>query len=393
MDQILKSMRVKLAKSLRAGVALMGIAALSACDLPAGALGGGPSSGGPVQVALLLPYGSASTGDEGLARSIENAARLALADLGDTRVQMTVYNTGGLASVAASAADQAAADGAQIILGPLRSDAANAAAIAVRDDGINVLSFSNNASIAGGNLFILGNTFENIAGRLLRYAGTQGRSRAVVVYPNTAVGQIARNSITKAAAGSNVAIVGQETFDFTQAGIVNAIPSIASTVRSSGATALMLTSDSTGALPLLAELLPEQGVDPANIKYMGITRWDIPTQTLKLPGLQGGWFALPDTGLTARFNNRYAAAHGGGAPHPLAGLGYDGIAAIGALAAKNRNMSAASLTQGSGFAGVNGVFRFKSDGTNERALAVAQALGGSVRVVDPAPKSFGRGGS
>lgn len=382
-------------KGARAVLALAAAAALSACDVDlnslGGGAGGGKSDGGAVEVALLVPYGSASAGDQGLARALENAARLAATDLGAGKVNITVYNTAGQAGTAASAASQAVAAGADVILGPLRSDAANAAAVAVSGSKVNLISFSNNTSVAGGNLFVIGNTFDNIASRLMSYAGKQGRNRVVVVYPRTPVGQIARSSVVKASAGTNVQIVGDGSFEFSQEGIVNAIPTIAQTIKSTGATAVMLTSDSTGALPLLAQLLPEKGVSPSVTKYMGLTRWDVPQQTLSLPGLQGGWFTLADPGPVGQFNNRYRAAYGA-APHPLAGLAYDGIAAIGALQAKKLNMSKGNLTQSSGFKGVNGVFRFKADGTVQRALAVAQVSNNQVQIIDPAPKSFGFGG-
>jgi ABC-type branched-subunit amino acid transport system substrate-binding protein len=379
-------------KGARLIAALGTAAALAACDVTLPTVTGPAQSGGggDVTVALLVPYGSATPGDQGLARSLENAARLAAADLGGS-VTVKVYATAGRASTAAQVADQAIAEGADVIVGPLRSDAANAAAVAARDDGINVLAFSNNTSIAGGNLFVLGNTFDNIAGRLMRYAGSQGRSRVVVVYPQTPVGQIARGAIVRAASGTNVQIVGDGSFEFSQEGIAAAGPQIAATVRASGANAIMLTDDSAGALPLLAELLPTSGVSPEVVKYMGLTRWDVPPQTLALSGLQGGWFALPDPALAARFRARYQSAHGN-SPHPLAALAYDGVAAVGALAAKNQAMTAGNLTQTAGFAGVNGVFRLKSNGTIERALAVAQVTNSQVRIVDPAPKSFGRGG-
>ena len=327
-----------------------------------------------------------------MARSLENAARLAAADLGGQTVEITVYPTAGLASQAAAATDKAIADGAQIILGPLRSDASNASAVAARDDGVNVLSFSNNAAIAGGNLYVLGNTFDNISNRLMRYAAATGRNRLVVVHPNNTVGEIAKASITRAASRSNVSLVGDGSFEFTNEGIVAAIPKIANSVNSTGATGLMLTSDSAGALPLLAQLLPEQGVSPDVTKFMGLARWDVPPQNLNLPGLQGGWFALPDPSLTAQFNGRYQSRYGN-APHPLAGLAYDGIAAIGALANDERALSAGNLTQRSGFAGVNGVFRFTPGGTIERALAVAQVTNSQVQIIDPAPRTFGAGGS
>lgn len=381
-------------KGLRTIIGILGLAGIAACDVnitPIGGPNGEKSDGSVTEVALLLPYGSPNPGDESLARGLENAARLAAADLGSGSVNITVYRTGGSASTAGSVASQAAAAGADVILGPLRSDAANAAAVAVSNAGINVLSFSNNSSIAGGNLFILGNTFDNIATRLMSYAAAQGRNRVVVVYPNTPVGQIARGAIVRATSGSSAQVVGDGSFEFSQEGIVAAAPRIAQTINSSGANAIMITSDSTGALPLLAQLLPEQGVSPSVTKYIGLTRWDIPAQTLTLPGVQGGWFALPDPGLSAQFSNRYQGAYGS-SPHPLAGLAYDGIAAIGALGAQKLSPTKGNLTQSSGFKGVNGVFRFLANGGNQRALAVAQVSNSTVQIIDPAPKSFRRGG-
>ena len=81
-------------------------------------------------------------------------------------------------------------------------------------------------------------------------------------------------------------------------------------------------------------------------------------------------------------------------PPPIAGLAYDGIAAVGALVAQGKSnaLTAESLTQGQGFAGVYGPFRFFRNGTNERGLAVAQIQNNQVIVIDPAPRSFGGAG-
>ena len=65
---------------------------------------------------------------------------------------------------------------------------------------------------------------------------------------------------------------------------------------------------------------------------------------------------------------------------------------LGALSAKKLAMTKGNLTQSSGFKGVNGVFRFKADGTNQRAMAIAQVTNNQVQIIDPAPKSFGFGG-
>ena len=48
---------------------------------------------------------------------------------------------------------------------------------------------------------------------------------------------------------------------------------------------------------------------------------------------------------------------------------------------------------GSGFVGVNGVFRLLPDGTNQRGLAVATIRDNAVVILDPAPRSFAGSGS
>ena len=81
----------------------------------------------------------------------------------------------------------------------------------------------------------------------------------------------------------------------------------------------------------------------------------------------------------------------GADPHPLAGLAFDGIAAVGALARSGRSnaLTGASLTQGAGFRGASGIFRLRRDGTNERGLAIATIRDKSVVVLEGAPQAFG----
>jgi hypothetical protein len=186
--------------------------------------------------------------------------------------------------------------------------------------------------------------------------------------------------------------VASVPYGLSQSGVINAIPEVRSAVRSAGANAVFYTSSYSGALPLFAQLLPEAGIRPGDVQFLGLARWDVPAEALTLPGLQGGWFALPDQGLAAQFDGRFQSAYGR-APHPLAGLSYDGISAIGAIVRDTGTISQSTLTQSSGFAGVNGVFRLRADGTNERALAIAQVVDGQVQVISPAPRRFGTAGS
>ncbi|MFY0680933.1 MAG: penicillin-binding protein activator [Thalassovita sp.] len=379
----------------KARKAIAQIAGLSALALVAACqtvtVGGGPSinTSAPVPVALLVPRGGGNAGDDLLAQSLENAARLAIADLEGVNIDLRVYDTAGDPGTAQAQAVSAVGDGAKIILGPVYAASANAVAVAVAPRGVNVLSFSNNSTIAGGNLFILGPTFHNTADRLISYAAATGKGRIAIAHDNGIAGQLggeaARAAIRKNVGASETAVV---SYDLSQQGVITAIPDIRSAVGS-GADSVFLTGQTEDVIPLMTQLLSEAGVNPAETQYIGLTRWDIPPQTLELPGVQGGWFAMPDPVLTQRFSSRYSAAYGT-SPHPIGGLSYDGIAAIGALVkAGNRDaLTAGALTQGAGFQGVGGIFRLLSNGTNERGLAVAQVQEKRVVVIDAAPRSF-----
>ncbi|WP_116134930.1 ABC transporter substrate-binding protein [Tropicimonas sp. IMCC34043] len=372
-------------------LAVIGLLTLAACDgLPTGG-SGGPSidPGAAVPVALLIP-GGGTQGDAIVSRNLENAARLAIGDLNGVQIDLRVYQTGGNGGGASAAATRAAEEGAKIILGPLYSEAANAAGLAVAKKGINVLSFSNNSSIAGGNVFVLGSTFENTADRLVRYAAARGRGDIFIVNARTTSDEIGRNAITKAISGSRARLAGTGSFEMSQQGISAAVPQIAQQIQASGANSVFFTSGNADAIPYLAQFLPENGVSSATQQFIGLQRLDIPPEALSQPGLQGAWLALPSPSLTANFNARYAAAFGS-QPHPLAGLSYDGIAAIGALvgSGKSNALTRNALTQSSGFVGVNGIFRLMPDGTNQRGLAVAEIKNNQVIIIDPAPKSFG----
>ncbi|MEO0916256.1 MAG: penicillin-binding protein activator [Pseudomonadota bacterium] len=369
-----------------AALATLGVAG---CDvsLPGG---GGPliNTNRSVPVALLVPKSSQTAGN--LARSLENAAWLAVNDLGDVEVDLRVYDTFGTQDGAVRAASQALSDGARIFVGPLFAANASAVGQIAARRGVNVLSFSNNPAVAGGNVFLLGNTFQSSADRLARFAVNRGQGNIFIIHADDPAERLGADAIGRATQQNGGRIAGVASFPLSQQGVVNAIPDISREFRESGAQSVFVTSGNSGALPFLAELLPENGMTSEDAQFIGLQRLDVPSSALSLKGLQGAWFATPSPALVQQFNNRYAAAYGE-QPTAVAGLAYDGIAAIGALVAQgNANaLTTNALTQGAGFAGVNGPFRFLPNGTNERGLAVAQIQNNQVIVIDPAPRSFG----
>ena len=83
--------------------------ALAACEPVAmtnmnGSKGPKVDSSKPIPVALLIPRGG-SAADNLLAQELENAARLAIRDLGGVQIDLRVYGTGGNAGTAGTAAE------------------------------------------------------------------------------------------------------------------------------------------------------------------------------------------------------------------------------------------------------------------------------------------------
>ena len=375
--------------------ALLSLAWLAACEttLQEGTdVGPTVDPSQPVQVALLVPGGTSAGSDAFLAQNFENAARMAIADLNGAQIDLRVYNTGSDPAQAATVARMAVDDGAQIILGPLFAEAANAAGVAVAGSNVNVLAFSNNTSIAGGNVFILGQTFDNTARRLVQYASRQGVNRFMIAHGQDIGGEMGRDAIARAVSQNGSQVVATESYPLSQAGIFSSTRRLVGAADSNGAQAIFTTAGANADLPIIATGLPEVGLDIAETRLVGLTRWDTVPQLFSLPGVQGGLFAMPDQGPATLFQNRYAATYGS-QPHPLAGLAYDGIAAIGALMATGDGaLTRSALTTPQGFRGTSGVFRLLPNGQNERGLAVATIQQNQVVILEQAPRTFGAAG-
>ncbi len=353
----------------------------------------------PVVVALMVPLASGNSVTEQLAQNMVNAANMAVRDLSGSNIDLRVYETGGNAEMAVAAANRAVEDGAQIMVGPLYSASTAAIAPIAAQAGINILSFSNTTSVAGGNVFIMGVTFDTVADRLVGEAVREGKTNIAIVYQEGVSGESGKGSIERAIArnGGNLTTAVSYPLALTEMGEVAA--GIADTLRASNANAVFFTDSPLRGLGFItASLASNRFRTKRDAQFMGLSRWDSSNEVLVTPSLQGGWFAVPDPSLTLQFETRYQLAYGIEA-HQLSGLAYDGIAAVGAMISAARAsgerdaFSATRLTDPAGFAGVTGIFRFRADGTNERGLAIMKVEDGVATMISPAPRSFGGTGS
>lgn len=346
----------------------------------------------PVRVALLVPLGSADADQNRVAQSLVNAARLAQSDLSGAAIDLRVYETGGVPERARAAAERAVADGAKIVLGPLFGANARVVGPVAAAAGLTVLTFSTTPSVAGDNVFLLGQTADTEADRILSYAASQGIGSLGVFFPRTPSGQVAMQALRKAAATHGMTILTATDYPRSFQGIQERAQDYAA---DHAAEAVVIPEGGQG-LVSAGAFLNYHNVSPTRTRYLGLGQWNGPG-TVKEAALRGGWFVAPDPAPFAAFAARYRAAYGT-EPTPISGLAYDGVAAIGALLRDARvagdadPFSVDNLTNPEGFAGVNGVFRLRRDGMIDRALAVMEVTEDGFSVRDPAPRSFVRPG-
>ncbi|BCX19742.1 MAG: hypothetical protein KatS3mg117_3424 [Geminicoccaceae bacterium] len=345
-----------------------------------------PAPPGPLVAGLLLPL---SGKDAALGRDLLDAAQLALFDRPNADLVLLPRDAGSTPEAARGAAREALEAGAELLLGPLLSGAAAAVAPVARERGRVVLSFSNDASIASGDLFVLGWRPEEQVERILRHALDQGWRRLGLLAPADGYGRRAVEAWQRFLGGLGepaVDAVGTYPASGDATAAVRAFLDRHGGGGSNGAPGLdaILIADGGVRLRQIAALLAFYDVDPAVTRLLGTRLWVDDPGVLRDPALRGARIAAPDPTAEAAFRRRFAAIYGR-EPLPLAALGHDAVVAAAAASAGSPRPDLAALLDPRGHDGAVGPFRLRPDGLAEHALAILELGDSGLRLVEPAP--------
>lgn len=375
-----------IASGLKRILALAMLVLLAACAaIPRGGEGPPPVVSpdpldGMHRVALLLPL-TGPDGDVGL--SLANATALALTDTKSTNIQLTTYDTN-LGVTAAT--NRAVADGNKVILGPLRGDQVLEVANIARPKNIPILSFSNDIGVAGRNVFLLGHLPNQSIDRAVRYARMKGFSRFGALVPKSTYGQRAYATLTQSVRAAGGTLVGVEEVE----GGAASVDAATKRLSALGAMDVVLVADSGRAALVTVPALRRNGL--RNAKVLGTDLWNIDGSLASNSTMYGAWFASVSDTLYNQYAAKYRTRFGR-APLRLSSLGYDSILLMARVARNWRPGTAfpvSQLTDPQGFIGVDGAFRFMSNGLTERMLEVQEIHAGKFVTIDPAPTAFAK---
>jgi len=343
-----------------------------------------------VKIALLLPLTGAS---KDLGRSMQDAAQLALVNSNVPLVELLPIDTEASQGGGSEAAKSAVAQGAKVIVGPIFSAATSTAIPVAHNAHIALVSFSNNTALKREGVYLIGFMPDQQIKRVARYALTQGKTDFYVLAPATTYGKTAVAALGDALQGSEGSIQKTEYYpEQGDEGAKLAIKSISDAIKNAlntqgkiESTALLIPEGGEKLNKIISNLALS-GVDLSRVKLLGSGQWD-DDSTKKNPLLQGGWFAGASPEQHKLFEQQFYDQFGY-KPQRISSLAYDAVALLVALYSQQQDFSKTSLTHSQGFSGVDGIFRFRSDGLSERGLSVLQINNGDVQVQDPAPSAF-----
>ena len=337
---------------------------------------------GQVKVGLVLPL--SASGNAGVAaQSMKSAAEMALTEFLNPNIQLLIKDDAGSPQGAQQGAQQGLDEGAEIILGPLFAASVPATAQVARGRGISVIAFSTDSSVAGRGVYLLSFLPESDVNRIVEYAASTGKRSFAAMLPENAYGNVVEAAFKQAVPKRGGRIVAFEKYGADRATAAGKV------AQALGQADALLLADDGDSLVTVADALTAAGANLKSVQLLGTGLWDNP-RVFASAKLQGGLFAAPDPSGFRSFSNRYRAKFGN-EPVRTATLAYDAVALAAALARTQGRQRFTSdvLLNPSGFAGIDGLFRFRADGTNERGLAVMRVATGGSQPVAGSPKSFG----
>jgi ABC-type branched-subunit amino acid transport system substrate-binding protein len=337
---------------------------------------------GPARVALIVPLTQAS-GPSVVGTSLRNAAELAYLEAGGNDVTMLIKDDRSNPDGARTAAEAAVSQGAELVIGPLFASSVREVGKVARAAGKPVIAFSTDTSTAGQGLFLLSFLIESYVDRIVDFAASKGKKSIAALIPENDYGRVAETEFQQAAARDNIRVMSIEHYQpRTMTEAVQKIAALHDQIDS------LFIPEQADAMQSMSQALAAAGINAKQVQILGTGLWN-DARVLRLPALQGAWFAAPENGGFNAFAERYRAKFHSD-PTRIATLAYDAVSLAAALAHTqgSQRYSQNILTNRSGFNGADGVFRFRPDGTNERGLSVLQIDNGTAVPLSQAPHSF-----
>ena len=401
---------------------------------------------GILRIAVILPTQKQNAV---VAEDLKNASTMALFDAKSNNTILQFYNTDGTYDSAKEKTKKAINEGADVIVGPLFADEVNGAS---RSSGsVPIISFTTDANVLDNTVFSIGFLMEQQIKRIVEYAIQNGKTKFGIIVSDSESGDFARKNFKKYVSMYNGDVVKEVTYADKKTGLMNAVKELSdfenrvneyndykksakerfdylvqlrdenpeeyvtafddtqylstddevsflektleelehkTTISDPEYESIFIFGDDINDVLMIGSSLMYYDIHPDRIKYLGTSQLENP-KIYNERAFRGAWYPSVSTKYTGKFDEAYKK-YFKRKPIKIASLAYDAVSLINSLA-NDGEIDRKDLLNPNGWTGINGIFRFKSNGSSERNMDIKEVIGGSTvktKVISPAPINF-----
>ena len=353
-----------------------------------------------LKVGIMLPL----TGKHyQIGKSLLNASQLALNKTQNKNIKFYVRDVGSENNLTRSFYDLLN-EKVNIILGPIFTENIMKIRPLMKNENIQIITFSNNSLVAQNNLYVFGLTLEDEVESILSYALKKGHKKFAAILPNNEYGKSIKNEIIKFHSKNPSELIRSIMYETDSPDFYEIAKNISNyeqrkinlnlkikelenqntdksikelrrikkldTYGDLEFDSLFIGVENFQQLSMISSILPYYDVDPKRIQYLGNSIWN-KNAVIKEPGLNNSLFTSYNRESALDFEEEYIEYFNQD-PHPIASLAYDAVGLIVNLHNKKIPTTPQILTNKQGFIGINGHFKFNTDGSIDRTPAIYQ---------------------
>ncbi len=337
---------------------------------------------GSMKVAMLLPLSApGSVGEEG--RKMRDAAQLAMSDIGNDLITLTIDDTRGDEALAKKMAVEAMGSGAKAVIGPTELSAARQLAQVSGTKRPPVLALAENFAGSPGVYSVRLSEADSAAAAAAALAA-KGKRKFVLFVADGPGSEAVAKRVENSLSIYGASLVVTMPYRTTGGGAEKAVADMAALV---GKPEAIVVASGAGNPSALVSPLKSQGFVGKGVALIGTSRWL--AHPLNDPLLEGAYVAALDVAETGPIAARFKATFNYEADVNVA-YAYDMVALTAGIASAvgPRGLTRQVLENPTGFRGSTGLFRFRTDGASERSMPFYQIRNGSLKQIDKSISGF-----
>ena len=355
-----------------------------------------------IKIGVLLPL---SGKHSYVGRSLLDTLLLVIEENNNSNVELIIKDTRANPLTAKKAIHELIKNKVQIVLGPFFSSTSKEVSKIAKYNKVPLISFSNDNKTKDQGIYLMGFEPEEQIKKVTEYTIKNNYKRFAAFLPNTEYGKRALYSYRNTLNNHGFQIRKVELYDPKKKEFENHVQRLVNLKKSpkiekdpeTGEDPLvdfdpgfdvLLVIESGGNLKHISALLTYYGVDLPKVKLIGTGEW-FEKNIGSEPGLVGAWFASPEPKLWENFEDKFFNLFNY-QPIRLSSLAYDSLTTVLKLS-KNKETEKFNFKDFQntyGFTGMDGKFRFTSDGSVERNLAILEISNKKLKTRSKPPTKF-----